>query len=116
MQLLGFGFFHISLEINNIEYSFCSGEESGIFFNSIKDRIDTKWLKGKIYLGKTSYKINSVNEIFKLFIPFWLGKSYDLFKKNCKHFRKFLACILLRTDEVVNYPDYVKFHSFIFDN
>ena len=49
----------------------------------------------------------SVNEIFKLYIPFWLGKSYDLFKKNCNHFTKFFACLLLRTDEVVNFPEYV---------
>ena len=51
--------------------------------------------------------MNSVNEIFKLHIPFWLGKSYDLFKKNCNHFTKFFACLLLRTDEVVNFPEYV---------
>jgi hypothetical protein len=109
LQLLGFGFFHTSLEINDTEYSFklCSGDESGIFFNRFKDGIDKKWLKEKIYLGKTSYDINSVNEIFKLHIPFWLGKSYDLFKKNCNHFTKFFACLLLRTEEVVNYPEYV---------
>ena len=58
-------------------------------------------------MGNTSYDINSVNEIFKLHIPFWLGKSYDLFKKNCNHFTKFFACLLLRTDEVVNFPEYV---------
>ena len=109
LQLLGFGFFHTSLEINDIEYSFklCTGEESGIFFNKFKDGIDKKWLKEKIYLGKTSYDINSVNEIFKLHIPFWLGKSYDLFKKTCNHFTKFFACLLLRTEEVINFPDYV---------
>ena len=110
LQLLGFGFFHTTIEINDIEYSFklCSGDESGIFFNRFnKDGLDKRWLKEKIYLGKTSYDINSVNEIFKLHIPFWLGKSYDLFKKNCNHFTKFFACLLLGTDEVVNYPEYV---------
>ena len=68
LQLLGFGFFHTSLEINDIEFSFklCSGDDSGIFYNKFKDGIDKKWLKEKIYLGKTSYDINSVNEIFKL--------------------------------------------------
>ena len=109
LQLLGFGFFHTAIEINDIEFSFklCSGEDSGIFYNKFKDGIDKKWLKEKIYLGKTSYDINSVNEIFKLHIPFWLGKSYDLFKKNCNHFTKFFACLLLRSEEVVNFPDYV---------
>ena len=109
LQLLGFGFFHTTLEINDIEFSFklCSGDDSGIFYNKFKDGIDKKWLKEKIYLGKTSYDINSVNEIFKLYIPFWLGKSYDLFKKNCNHFTKFFACLLLRTEEVVNFPEYI---------
>ena len=109
LQLLGFGFFHTTLEINDIEYSFklCSGDESGIFKNRFKDGIDKKWLKEKIYLGTTLYDANSVEEIFKLHIPFWLGKSYDLFKKNCNHFTKFFGCLLLRTEEVVNYPDYV---------
>ena len=109
LQLFGFGFFHTTLEINDTEYSFklCSGDESGIFFNRFKYGLDKSLLKEKIYLGKTSYDMNSVNEIFKLHIPFWLGKSYDLFKKNCNHFTKFFACLLLRTDEVVNFPEYV---------
>ena len=109
LQLLGFGFFHTSLEINDIEYSFrlCSGDGSGIFFNKYINGLDKKWLKEKIYLGNTSYDINSVNEIFKLHIPFWLGKSYDLFKKNCNHFTKFFARLLLRTDEVLNFPEYI---------
>ena len=109
LQLFGFGFFHTTLEINDTEYSFklCSGDESGIFFNRFKYGLDKSLLKEKIYLGKTSYDMNSVNEIFKLHIPFWLGKSYDLFKKNCNHFTKFFACLLLRTDEVVNFTEYV---------
>ena len=109
LQLLGFGFFHTSLEINDMEYSFkqCSGDESGIFYNRFKDGIGKNWLKEKIYLGKTPYDINSVNKIFKLYIPFWLGKSYDLFKKNCNHFTKYFARLLLRADEVVNFPEYV---------
>ena len=109
LQLFGFGFFHTTLEINDYEYSFklCTGDESGIFYNRFKDGIEKKWLKEKIFLGKTTYDISSIREIFKLHIPFWLGKSYDLFKKNCNHFTKFFACLLLRTDDVVNYPEYV---------
>ena len=58
-------------------------------------------------MGNTPYDINSVNEIFKLYIPFWLGRSYNLFEKNCNNFTKFFASLLLRTDNVINYPDYV---------
>ena len=109
LQFFGFGFFHTSLEINDIEYSFKLGigDESGIFYNRFKDGIEKKWLKEKIYLGNTPYDINSVNEIFKLYIPFWLGKSYNLFEKNCNNFTSFFASLLLRTDKVINYPDYV---------
>ena len=109
LQFFGIGFFHTSLEINDIEYSFKLGigDESGIFFNRFKDGIEKKWLKEKIYLGNTPYDMNSVNEIFKLYIPFWLGRSYNLFQKNCNHFTKFFARLLLRNNTVINYPDYV---------
>ena len=109
LQFFGFGFFHTSLEINDIEYSFKLGneDESGIFFNRFKDGIEKKWLKEKIYLGNTPYDMNSVNEIFKLHIPFWLGRSYNLFQKNCNNFTRFFASLLLRSDNVINYPDYV---------
>jgi len=109
LQFFGIGFFHTSLEINDIEYSFKLGigDESGIFINRFKYGIEKKWLKEKIYLGNTPYDINSVNEIFKLYIPFWLGRSYNLFQKNCNNFTKFFAGLLLRNDNVINYPDYV---------
>jgi hypothetical protein len=109
LQFFGIGFFHTSLEINDIEYSFKLGigDESGIFFNRFKDGIEKKWLKEKIYLGNTPYDMNSVNEIFKLYIPFWLGRSYNLFQKNCNNFTKFFARLLLRNNTVINYPDYV---------
>ena len=109
LQFFGFGFFHSTLEINDIEYCFKLGigDESGIFFNRFKDGIDKKWLKEKIYLGNTPYDIDSVNEIFKLYIPYWLGKTYNLFQKNCNDFTNFFACLLLRTDKVINYPEYV---------
>ena len=109
LQFFGFGFFHTSLEINDVEYSFKLGigNQSGIFYNHFKDGIDKKRLKEKIYLGNTPYDINSVNEIFKLYIPFWLGKSYNLFQKNCNDFTKFFSGLLLRTNYVANYPDYV---------
>ena len=109
LQFFGIGFFHTSLEINDIEYSFKLGigDESGIFINRFKYGIEKKWLKEKIYLGNTPYDINSVNEIFKLYIPFWLGRSYNLFQKNCNNFTKFFAGLLLRNDNVINYPEYV---------
>ena len=109
LQFFGLGIFHTTLEINDIEYCFKLGfgDESGIFYNRSKDGIDKKWLKEKIYLGNTPYDSDSVNEIFKLYIPFWLGKTYNLFQKNCNDFTLFFASLLLRTDTVINYPEYV---------
>ena len=109
LQFFGLGIFHSTLEINDIEYCFKLGigDESGIFYNRSKDGIDKKWLKEKIYLGNTPYDSDSVNEIFKLYIPFWLGKTYNLFQKNCNDFTNFFASLLLRTDKVINYPEYV---------
>ena len=109
LQFFGLGIFHSTLEINDIEYCFKLGfgDESGIFYNRSKDGIDKKWLKEKIYLGNTPYDSDSVNEIFKLYIPFWLGKTYNLFQKNCNDFTLFFASLLLRTDTVINYPEYV---------
>ena len=109
LQFFGIGIFHSTLEINDIEYCFKLGfgDESGIFYNRSKDGIDKKWLKEKIYLGNTPYDSDSVNEIFKLYIPFWLGKTYNLFQKNCNDFTHFFASLLLRTDTVINYPEYV---------
>ena len=109
LQFFGFGLFHTCLEISDNEYSFKSGvsDESGIFKNNFKEGFEKIFLKEKIYLGNTPYDINSVNEIFKLYIPFWQGNSYNLFQKNCNDFSKFFAGILLRTDYVINYPDYV---------
>ena len=109
LQFFGLGIFHTTLEINDIEYCFKLGfgDESGIFYNRSKDGIDKKWLKEKIYLGNTPYDSDSVNEIFKLYIPFWLGKTYNLFQKNCNDFTLFFSSLLLRTDTVINYPEYV---------
>ena len=79
VQLLGFGFFHSSIEINGKEFSYSAteDEESGIFSNSIED--SNLILKEKIYLGNTFYTDNEINEILLLNIPYWLGKSYDPF-------------------------------------
>ena len=109
LQFFGFGLFHTCLEISDNEYSFKSGvsDESGIFKNNFKEGFEKIFLKEKIYLGNTPYDINSINEIFKLYIPFWQGNSYNLFQKNCNDFTKFFSGLLLRTNYVANYPDYV---------
>ena len=108
VQIFGFGFFHSSIEINEKEFSYSATEDeySGIFSNSIND--SNLILKEKIYLGNTFYNDNEINEILLLNTPYWLGKSYDPFLKNCNHFTKFFSKLLIEKENIINdYPDYV---------
>ena len=109
IQLLGFGFFQTTIEVNKIEYSFTPTEDdnSGIVFNNLGEGKKDIWLKEKIYLGNTIYDDDEIKQLLFLNIPYWLGKSYDPFLKNSNHFTKFLASILLRVESIANYPLYV---------
>lgn len=109
IQIFGLGFFHTSLEINKTEYSFgrTLQEDSGIFYNKFGEGSPSLVLKEKIYLGNTIYNDVLIQQLLILNIPYWLGKSYDPFLKNCNHFTKFLAEKLLRTEFVCKYPEYV---------
>lgn len=107
LQFLGMGVYHSSIEVNNKEYSFfgTSDNDSGLFINTFNDT--KKLLKEKIYLGNTLYDEETIRRLVVLHVPFWSGESYHIFTKNCNHFTKFFATLLLRTDEVYNYPEYV---------
>ena len=109
IQLFGFGFFHTTIEVNEIEYSFTptDDENSGIVYNKLGEGKKDIWLKEKIYLGNTIYDDDEIKQLLFLNIPYWLGKSYEPFMKNGNHFTKFLAGILLRIEPVANYPLYV---------
>lgn len=109
IQIFGFGFFHSTIEVNNIEYSFGATTEniSGIFYNKFGEGSPNIQLKEKLYLGNTIYNDNAIKRMLCLSIPYWMGKSYDPFLKNCNHFTQFLAEKLLRTERVVDYPEYV---------
>lgn len=109
IQIFGIGFFHTTLEVNNIEYSFGAtiGNVSGIFYNTFGEGSPNIHLKEKIYLGNTIYNDDTIKKLLCLYIPYWMGKSYDPFLKNCNHFTYFLAEKLLRTSKVKKYPDYV---------
>ena len=57
IQLFGFGFFHTTIEVNEIEYSFnlTDDENTRKFDNKLGKRKKDIWLKEKIYLGNTIY-------------------------------------------------------------
>ena len=108
IQILGFGFFHTSIEINGKEFSYSAtnDDNSGIFSSSNEDT--NLILKEKIYLGNTFYNDEEINEILLLNTPYWLGKSYDPFLKNCNHFTQFLSGLLIENNNFINdYPEYI---------
>lgn len=109
IQILGCGFFHTTIEVNDIEYSFggTNKEGSGIFYNKFGEGSEKIKLKEKIYLGNTLYDDHLIEEMLKLYIPYWLGTSYDPFMKNCNHFTYFLGSKLLNTQALANYPIYI---------
>ena len=109
IQIIGLGFFHSSLEINNIEYSYSATDDEGvgIFKNRFIEESKNIILKEKIYLGNTIFNDEQINEILMLNVPYWLGKSYDPFLKNCNHFTNFFARLLLNEEDLLNYPTYI---------
>ena len=109
IQLFGLGIYHSAIEINGLEYSFAytKDDNSGIFYNKFGEGAENIWLKEKIFLGYTLYDDETIREIININTQYWFGSTYDPFKKNCNHFTKFFASLLLRLDNVPNFPDYV---------
>ena len=107
LQIFGIGIYHTTLEINDYEYSFglTNKDVAGIFKNNSGELKKKLKLKEKIYLGNTLYDMQTINNILYLQSPYWMGRTYDPFVKNCNHFTKFFAKIIL--NNIVNYPLYI---------
>ena len=116
-QFIGLGIYHSTIEIYSYEYSFGPTKEDdpGFFRNKIGEIGQKLILKEKIYLGNTIYSEKEFIKILELESPYWMGRTYDPFVKNCNHFSKNLSKILLNEDKI-NFPLYVnrmtKFASF----
>ena len=106
LQIFGLGLFHTTIEINEKEYSFGSTKEDipGIFLNKAGE-LKHLTLKEKIYLGNTLYKEERIYKLLYLQSPYWMGRTYDPFVKNCNHFTNFFSRILLNGK--VYYPSYI---------
>ena len=107
LQIIGLGIFHTSIEINSNEYSFGSTDEdvAGFYINKVGQISKELTLKEKIYMGNTIYKKNNIERLLALESPYWMGRTYDPFLKNCNHFTKnFLKIILVGN---INYPIYI---------
>lgn len=107
LQLIGLGIYHSAIEIDNNEYSFGASEEdvAGFYINKIGEISKKLRLKEKIYMGNTIYSKNNIERLLALESPYWMGRTYDPFLKNCNNFTKhFLKIILL--DKII-YPSYI---------
>ena len=107
LQIIGVGIYHTAIEIESQEYSFGATKEDvpGFYINEIGQISKLLKLKEKIYMGNTIYTKNNIDKLLALESPFWMGRTYDPFLKNCNHFTKrFLKVILFKN---INYPVYI---------
>ena len=106
-QLVGLGIYHSSIEIDSLEYSFGASEEdvAGFYINKFGVISKQLTLKEKIYMGNTIYSKNNIERLLALESPYWMGRTYDPFLKNCNNFTQhFLKLILFNN---IDYPAYV---------
>ena len=107
LQIFGIGLYHTTIEVQDLEYSFGSTNEevAGIFTNKAGTLSTRLRLKETVYLGNTLYNTYTIYKLLSNQYSYWLGSSYDPFVKNCNHFSKFFARLIL--NHQVIYPDYV---------
>ena len=107
LQIVGLGIYHTAIEMENFEYSFGSTKEDipGFYINKVGEISKILTLKEKIYMGNTIYTKNNIERLLALESPYWMGRTYDPFLKNCNNFTKsFLKIILFNN---INYPVYI---------
>jgi len=107
LQLIGLGIYHSAIEIDNCEYSFGASEEdvAGFYINKIGEISKKLRLKEKIYMGNTIYSKNNIERILALESPYWMGRTYDPFLKNCNNFTKYFLKLILFDN--ITYPSYI---------
>lgn len=106
LQYIGLGIFHTAVEINDNEYSFGYTNEGycGIVVNTPGQ---SEWtnVKEKIYIGKTLYSQENINELIMNISDTFKGDTYNCFNKNCNDFAKYFSSILLLED--FYFPKYI---------
>jgi len=85
LQIIGLGIYHTSIEIDSYEYTFGSSKEdvAGFYINKVGEISKLLKLKEKIYMGNTIYTETNIERILALESPYWMGRTYDPFLKNC---------------------------------
>jgi len=108
LELFGLGIYHSTIEVYSKEYSFgpTSEDEPGFFINKTGELLTKLNLKEKRYLGNTLYNEKDFIKILSLESPFWMGRTYDPFVKNCNHFSYYISKILVNEDNI-DFPVYI---------
>lgn len=108
LELFGLGIYHSTIEVYSKEYCFgpTSEDEPGFFINEAGELLSKLKLKEKRYLGNTLYNEKDFIKILSLESPFWMGRTYDPFVKNCNHFSYYISKILVNEDNI-DFPLYI---------
>ena len=107
LQLIGIGIYHTTIEIESYEYTFGSSKEdiAGFYINKVGEISKILKLKEKIYMGNTLYSKHNIERLLAIESPYWMGRTYDPFLKNCNHFTKFFLKLILFSN--IKYPVYI---------
>ena len=108
LVFFGLGIYHSTIEVYSKEYCFgpTKEDEPGFYTNSSGELLSKLNLKEKRYLGNTLYTENDFLKILNLESPFWMGRTYDPFVKNCNHFSYYISKILVNNPQI-DFPVYI---------
>lgn len=90
-RLLGFGAFHVSIEVYGLEWSYGStAQGTGVF--SVPSGQSFQWtLRERLPLGRTPSTLVQVDAMLEELRPLWPGAQYHALRRNCVHFSTELA-------------------------
>lgn len=95
LDCFSLGAYHTGLQINDTEYMFGAHEEyeTGVF--TCKPKSSRFKLRQTVFMGNSTIDEDEISEILSDLMIDYIGKSYDIFKRNCNHFTNELCLKLL---------------------
>mmetsp|Transcript_36507 Transcript_36507/g.93048 ORF Transcript_36507/g.93048 Transcript_36507/m.93048 type:complete len:245 (-) Transcript_36507:26-760(-) len=108
LRPLGAGAFHCGVEVFGLEWSYGDYEQGTGVFNCRPQCCEGHTYSESVNMGKTSMLEAEFKARMKMMEVRWLGKDYDLLKKNCCHFSDEVltllnvACIPARVTNLAN--------------
>ena len=105
--MFGFGLYHTSVGIYDLEVSYGGHDEdtSGIVVVDKGNNAGLE-LKESLAVGITYYSADEIDEIIDNFGEFWHGRDYDPFSKNCNTFTEHMIKSICEKEQFY-VPSYV---------